>query len=344
MSQNKVTSKNQSAVKIICLTPVRNEAWVLDKFLQCTSLWADHIIIADQMSTDGSREIAGKYSKVILVDNHSESFNEPERQKLLIEEARKIPGPRLLITLDADEIFTPNILTSPEWNTMLVADPGTIFKFQMANFKPDLKNMWLVDHFAWGYMDDGYHHSSTAKIHTGRIPFPPMNDIVILNQIKVIHLQFTNWERMQSKHRWYQAFEIINFPGKSALKIFRTYHHMFGLSKHEIIPIPDEWFSGYSSLGIDITSVHTKPMNYFDEQCLEMLEKFGGNTFLKLNIWDVDWEEKAKLYGKIKLGHFSDPRSKWDKYIHKYLAKTQAAHRRLVVRLVDKLIMFLFKY
>jgi len=26
---------------IICLTPVRNKAWILDRFLQATSLWAD---------------------------------------------------------------------------------------------------------------------------------------------------------------------------------------------------------------------------------------------------------------------------------------------------------------
>jgi glycosyltransferase involved in cell wall biosynthesis len=337
-SQNNVIGKHKSTVKIICLTPVRNEAWVLDKFLQCTSLWADHIIIADQMSTDGSREIARKYSKVILVDNISDTFNEPERQKLLIEEARKIPGPRLLITLDADEIFTPNIFTSPEWHTILTANLGTIFKFQWANFKPDLKNMWLGDHFAWGYLDDGYHHSSTAMIHNGRIPLPLMNDIVILNQIKVIHLQYTNWERMQSKHRWYQTFEIINFPGKSALKIFRMYHHMFGLPKNEIIPIPDEWFSGYTSLGIDLTSVLTQPMNYFDEQCLQLFEQYGGDKFKKLNIWDLNWVEKAELYGKTNLNLYVDPRSKLDKFIQKYLIKTQSLRHHLGIRFIDFLI------
>ena len=66
---------------VICLTPVRNEALILDRFLKATSLWADHIIIADQMSTDGSREIAKKHPKVTLIDNLSETFNEPERQK-----------------------------------------------------------------------------------------------------------------------------------------------------------------------------------------------------------------------------------------------------------------------
>lgn len=68
---------------VICLTPIRNESWILDMFLKATSLWADHIILADQMSTDGSREIAKKNSKVILIDNNSETFNEPERQRLL---------------------------------------------------------------------------------------------------------------------------------------------------------------------------------------------------------------------------------------------------------------------
>ncbi len=43
---------------LICLTPIKNEAWILDRFLKCASLWADYIIIADQQSTDSSIEIA----------------------------------------------------------------------------------------------------------------------------------------------------------------------------------------------------------------------------------------------------------------------------------------------
>ena len=49
----------------IVMTPVRNEAWVLRAFLETTSLWADYIIIADQMSTDDSREMAKEYPKVM---------------------------------------------------------------------------------------------------------------------------------------------------------------------------------------------------------------------------------------------------------------------------------------
>ena len=71
-----MSQKNNLTPKIICLTPVRNESWILEKFLKCASLWADIIIIADQESDDGSREIAKNFEKVKLVDNKSGYFSE----------------------------------------------------------------------------------------------------------------------------------------------------------------------------------------------------------------------------------------------------------------------------
>lgn len=344
LQRNTLNNNESRVVKIICLTPVKNEAWILDRFLKATCLWADHLIIADQMSTDGSREIARKYPKVILIDNPSETYNEPERQKLLIEEARKIEGPRLLITLDADEIFTPNILISPEWQTILTSKPGTIFKFQWANFRPDLQNMWLGYYFPWGYMDDGSQHTNKSIIHNGRIPIPPEHDIITLNQIKVIHFQYTDWTRMQSKHRWYQCYESINFPKKSAVDIFRRYHHMYAIPKSQITPIPNEWIQEYNRLGIDITSVYFEAMNWFDEQGLNMIEKHGAQVFKKLNIWDISWVDKAKYFGKTNVDIYKDPRSRLDKYIQKWLIRTQKKHQKWIFDLVDKIIRFVFKY
>ena len=189
---------------IICLTPVKNEAWILDIFLKSTSLWADYIIIADQMSTDGSREIALKYPKVKLIDNESPIYNEPERQKLLINEARKIEGQRLLITLDADEMFSPEIFTSVEWENVLKSPSGTIIKFQWANFLPDFKRMWYGYYFPWGYMDDGAEHTSNNKIHSGRIPLPDNHPVVEINDFKVIHFNLLIGKK------WKASIVIIN--------------------------------------------------------------------------------------------------------------------------------------
>lgn len=329
---------------VICLTPVRNEVWILDRFLKASSLWADHIIIADQMSTDGSREVALQYPKVILIDNPSATFNEPERQKLLIEEARKISGPRLLITLDADEIFTPNVLTSPEWQTIMTSKRGTIFKFQLANIRPDLQNMWLASYFPWGYMDDGSEHTSNDKIHSGRIPLPSGHDGITLNQIKVIHFQFTDWERMQSKHRWYQCYETIQFPKKRAIDIFRMYHHMYAIPQNQIVPIPQEWINGYNQLGIDITSVCNKAITWFDEKSIEMIGQYGGTKFKKLNIWDVDWKMKSNNFGKENREVLRDPRSKFDKLILKWLIKTQKMQNNFLIKITDRLLKIIFRY
>jgi hypothetical protein len=68
--------------KLICLTPCRNEAWVIDIHLKAASLWADHIIVGDQMSDDGTREIVARYAKAILVDNHAQGYDEGERHRV----------------------------------------------------------------------------------------------------------------------------------------------------------------------------------------------------------------------------------------------------------------------
>src|SRR6266446_8064816 len=148
---------------VICLTPVKNEAWILERFLRCASLWADYIIIADQGSNDGSIEIATSFPKVILVDNPSLTFNEPERQKLLLETARRISDHRLLITIDADEFIKANILASPEWNSVLQAPTGTVIRFQWPIILSDLCSYWMypADH-AWGFIDDGSEHKGRA--------------------------------------------------------------------------------------------------------------------------------------------------------------------------------------
>lgn len=329
--------------KIICLTPVKNEAWILERFLRLASLWADHIIIADQFSTDGSQDIAKKFEKVILVKNTSEAFNEPERQKLLINEARKISGPKLLITLDADECFTPNFFTSPEWATMLGAKPGTIFKFQMVHFQPDLRTMRYDIHYNWGYMDDGAVHEG-KKIHSTRIPLPQGNPSIAMNEIKIIHFQFTDWERMSSKHRWYQCYERINFPKKNPVTIFRMYQQMYSFPKEHYAPIPKEWFDAYSRIGIDISSVYCQSKLFWDLEILNLFDQYGTKYFRREAIWNIDWQEKARLYGKSNPHSYKDPRNKLHKKIHSYLTSSQPKMNKYYIRQIDKLARILLKF
>lgn len=323
---------------IICLTPVKNEAWILDRFIQCASLWADHIIIADQMSTDGSREIAKKFEKVTLINNENIIYDEHQRQKLLIEKARQIPtnGKRkLLITLDADEFLTANFHESTEWENILKAPINTIIYFSWINVSPDYKKYWNGGSFGWGFMDDGISTNENSNIHNPRIPMPKNALKLICNDIKVLHYQFTDWGRMQSKHRWYQCFEIINRPHLHPISIFRTYHHMFGLSKKHFKIIQAEWFDFYEKEGIDMFTIKKEKTYRWDKQVEDYFEQYGTKHFAMLNIWQHPTDK------------FPDPRNFMQKTLHHYLLWSQLYYARkfpigTVVRYFDKILKWLF--
>ena len=154
----------------IVVTPVRNETWILDRFLRCASLWADHIVIADQGSTDGSREIAARHPKVTLVDNPGAAYDEGARQRLLLEAARGFPGPRLIFALDADEILTATWAESAAFRDLADAAPGTVVAMRWANVLPGVHSCWLPEEgIVFGYVDDGADHPG-ERIHSVRLP------------------------------------------------------------------------------------------------------------------------------------------------------------------------------
>ena len=328
---------------IICLTPVRNEAWILDRFLKAASLWANYIIIADQMSTDGSREIAKKFEKVILIDNECKEFNEPERQKLLINEARKIDGPRLLVTLDADEIFSPELFETDEWNNILAQKPGTIIKFQWANILPGFKKYWLSDFLAFGFMDDGQDHSHNTKIHSVRIPIPENPTNIEATGIKVLHLQYTNWKRMKSKHRYYQCLELSTYPQKSPLDIFRIYHHMYAL-KNKKLKIPINWLKKYELRNINLKHYEPEKQFWYDEEILKLLDKHSSSYFRKIAIWNINWHKKAREFKKTNSKSYNNPQSILDRIIYRYLFLTQKWINKSLINYTDRKIKRYFNY
>lgn len=328
--------------KLICLTPIKNESWILEKFLKCASLWADYIIVADQNSDDNSREIAAKFPKVHILNNPNQ-FDEGERQTLLIREARKIEGPKLLIALDADEVLTPNFLSESFREKLLPLKPGTIIKSKFINLTPDFKHYWeSMFNLPWGFMDDGSMHTE-SKIHNFRFPITDSSQFFILDEIKIMHFQFTDWERMESKHRWYQCWERISNPKKSAIEIYRGYHHMYSINLDEMHDIPDFWFKKYKKMGINIDVINKDSEYYWDKTVLDYFNTYGTEFFKKEAIWDINWVEKANYYKYKNPNKFKDPRSRFQKFIHEWLKKTQADYSKLSVRIVSKLLKLLFK-
>jgi glycosyltransferase involved in cell wall biosynthesis len=310
---------------ICCLTPVKNEAWILERFLKCASLWADHIIIADQGSTDGSREIAETFEKVTLINNTSEGYGELVRQQMLLAEARRIPGPKVLFSLDADEILTANFLTSPEWQSIVGAPSGTVIGIQWpeieVNFS-DLSYFYYPTILPVGFVDDGSEHKSQL-IHGCRVPTPAGARILALTQIKLMHYCLADINRFKSRIRWYQCFEHIALK-KKPIDLYRFYQKIRFISPNAIEKVPKEWIDGYEQRGIDMSSVNRDASYRWDHEVLEYFRLHGAEKFKRLAIWDVDWAKlRDEFYPEESTKGRLDPRSKFDKLVHRWLESSQ---------------------
>lgn len=325
-----------SGVRIVCMTPVKNEGWILDTFLKCASRWADHILVADQRSTDDSREIVARHPKAILVDNPSPVFNEPERQKLLIEHARAIPAERrILVALDADEILAGDFQAFRD--TVSTTTAGTTLAFPWLNVRDDGRRLWRKSDARepFGWVDDGSPHVG-SKIHSRRVPGTDASPRLELDAFPVLHLQYIDWARMRSKHRWYECYERLQFPEKSAVQIYRFYHHMDSRSAGELQDVPEDLLRSYRSQGID-PFVHTKESDYrWDNEVADLLREHGPERFRNLDIWDKDWS--AVFTARGIRGPFVPPRrSVLERALGSWLRRTQYHYPNLVLKAIDRL-------
>lgn len=316
--------------KVVCITPIKNEEWILKKFLTATSLWADYIIIADQSSTDSSREIAKKFKKVRLIDNTNLEYNEGTRQKLLLDEARKIPGKKLIVALDVDEFFTPN--WSEELEKIKRMPEGTLIQFLWKNIKPNLKDYWAPNFSRnFGLIDDGKTHYPNI-IHSERVPYTKESPKYKTKDIMIIHLAYIDWTRVVSKHRWYQCWEHIKFPQKHPIDIFRMYNHMYAIKQEEVHSIPKAWVENYHNLGINLFEFPQQKYFWWDYEVYNWLMKYPDKYFDLLPIWDLNWYEFARGNYLTISDKLKDTRSQKIKNLQTWLLNSQSKAEELNIK------------
>jgi glycosyltransferase involved in cell wall biosynthesis len=286
--------------KIVVITPVKNEAWILNRFLTVTSQFADYILIADQNSTDESIAICEKYPKVVLIRNRSEDYDEASRQILLIREARNlVKGPRIILALDADEILAANAIGTPGWQAMLKAKPGTILCFEKPELylTPDLCIRYS-EPWPLGYVDDGREHKP-KKVHSIRIPQPDGAPKAHIPDVKILHYALARPVAQTSKIRWYSVVENVLKTSPLHRRRFAYPSNKDYLHGHQPQPSPKEWFTGWEEIGIDMRSIHNQKYYWWDFDVLRYFEKYGPKRFWLEDIWKFDWEA-CRLYARAQ--------------------------------------------
>lgn len=276
---------------LVVLTPVKNEAWILDRFLTVTSQVADLIVVVDQGSTDGSREICRRFPKVHTVDNSSPDYDESGRQQLLLRTARElVPGEKILLALDADEILAADAPGSPGWQAMRDAAPGTVLCFE----KPDLwqgTDRCLRYDTPWpvGYVDDGAEHVA-RRLHSIRVPTPEGAPQLHLPDVKILHYALTRLDCQAAKARFYSVQE--NLHGTSPLYRRRALYskERDWSASGRLEPVPQQWLAGWEERGIDLHTIPRETFYWQDFEVLRLFAHHGVRRFWLDDVWGFDWE------------------------------------------------------
>jgi hypothetical protein len=327
------------ATKVICLTPCRDENWVIDIHLKAASQWADHIIVADQLSDDGTRETVRRHPKACLVDNHGKGHDDGERHRLVLEAARAIPGRKILLAIDSDELLSANWRDSKEWKDLLSLPEGTAIYARWANILPGFQTWFSMGGpFVIGYVDDGTIPHSPGKFHVPRLLIPAEAPRFVLGDIRLLHLQYTDPARSASKNRAYQVQEWVLAPHRP-IRLFRRFNPMLGITPKQVQPVLAKWVDGFARQKIDWTGIQIDGAYRWDPLILDELISRGAAFFRKLDIWNAEWQELANRHGINTNGQdLRDPRSTLERAVHAFLRCTQPAMRNPFVRMVQQLL------
>ncbi|WP_069660970.1 glycosyltransferase family 2 protein [Arcticibacter eurypsychrophilus] len=292
--------------KIIVLTPVKNEDWILEQFLEVTSLFADCIIIADQQSTDNSRVICSKFPKVHLINNNNDGFCEDARQVLLIETARKIfpQEKRILLGLDSDELISADsLLFKQTWDTIRELEPGTSLYFERSDLLNDKKKCIRGNshesYYPIGYVDDGNSHKPTM-IHSRRVPHNPAGKDMYIDDIKIVHFIFSRMKVSYSKMRYYAVLENVKKTSGFYIRRYAYNPTKLNFNMNRIENTPQEWLAGWENRNINLKVFKEPKFSYQDFEVLKYFKEYGYSKFHVDNIWDFDWE--ACWYAAHKSG------------------------------------------
>ncbi|HZH27608.1 MAG TPA: glycosyltransferase family 2 protein [Azospirillaceae bacterium] len=316
----------------ICLTLVRNEAWILPAFLQAASTWADHILICDHRSDDGSREIAAGFPKVRVIDYADPAFDGSAMRALLLAEARRIAPGAACFPLDADEILSAGHFGSDFWTAIDRAEPGTVFDALWRNLAPGLEAyvaarderqvVCWIDRPDLAYGDRRFNEERAPR--QDRLPRVHLDDICLM------HLQYADWPRFSTKICWYQCVRKVAGEG-TADRLAWGYRAILNEVTDPAArrPLPPEWLDGYRGRGIDL---HIRPTPLAElwrvREVLDLMARHGTAAFKGLLIWDHDWVGTARELGVPDPDRFADPRDAATRWVHRRIFERARGKRK----------------
>jgi hypothetical protein len=277
-------------MKVIALLPVKNEAWVLPHTLACLSAFCDVILVHDQQSTDGSREIAARFPKVVWIESRASNICEQARWQLW-DIARQYDGHNLLWCTDADEVVSPPRIRAFLDRRGAILSDGVVVDALYCHFWSDPTRyrsglgVYAPYWKAVAIVDDrrrDYDRSRSLPLHEERVPIGVDTVRVRAEDAPVLHLQWLLPNRSQMRQAWYRCRELLHGE-RSAHAINAHYAGTLPQWHVPTAPIPPEWLEGVTlpDPGVDAEATwqYADIVRWFDTPGVEFFEP--------LEIWHV---------------------------------------------------------
>ncbi len=293
---------------VIVLAAVRNELHNLRTVIPSWKAFAQHIVLCDQQSEDGTLEwIKEQHPDVLVVNNDGADYDERSRGQILIETCRSKFGiGNVLLYLDADETLSSQVFTSVEWQTFCNAAPGTAGEFPWVNFWFSPKYyLWQgpfgsLSYNRVAFIDDGRPIASANEMHGMRGPGGDAHTVCYFTELSLLHYGYVPLVKNVFKQTWYKVWWRAKGGKNFHTNRNHNYYHMVRM--HHTLPSPENWFSGYRERGIDVETLFYPALPWHGLDVLRRMTQHGEALFHGLDIWsEVNWEQLRKA--ALKAGH-----------------------------------------
>lgn len=92
---------------VIAITMVRDEADIIERTIRHMTRHVDHVLVADNGSTDGTRELLDRLDGVSVIDDPDPAYYQSQKMSTLADRARLEHDADWVVPFDADEIWLP---------------------------------------------------------------------------------------------------------------------------------------------------------------------------------------------------------------------------------------------
>ena len=318
---------------IIGIIPNKNDGWILEANLKVFSKLCDKVIVGLDNCSDNSELIIKKFKNTLIVNNNTSEFviNNQNRRQILLKKARELNKNSIIIAIDADEIFSEEILSKKNVDCIRNLNHGITLevKFRELWFSPRLYRSEKNSYWAGRLMpciwrDNGLNYDSN-NWHEPRVPVNKKKKIL---DVELIHFARVRPLNYWSRIRYYIARDVF-INKKNPLKTNFLYSITQSEKNMILSPLKKKWFPSFSSdffFNVQKTDNH---INWFNDKVLDYLLNDNQSRLKLADIWNFDWINYYKIRKNKKpdyliVSKLKDKRSDLEKKIAYYIKMNYA--------------------